>query len=111
MTVITDGGPSEKAGLKAGDIIKKVAGAETATYQALIAEIRKREPDDKMKVTVVRGEKELELEITLGDRNAGSSSRPYTYSYFGQRPNIQDMQGAEGYKYGGIYKSTDAGET
>ncbi|MEM1068765.1 MAG: PDZ domain-containing protein [Planctomycetota bacterium] len=111
MTVITDGGPSEKAGLKAGDIIKKVAGAETANYQALIAEIRKREPDDKMKVTVVRGEKELELEITLGDRNAGSSSRPYTYSYFGQRPNIQDMQGAEGYKYGGIYKSTDAGET
>ena len=82
-----------------------------ANYEALIAEIRKREPEDKMKVTVQRGEKKLDLVVTLGDRNAGSSDRPYTYSYFGQRPNVQDMQGADGYRYGGIYKSTDAGES
>lgn len=111
MISITEGGGSEKAGMKAGDIVTKVGDTKIANYQALISEIRNRNPNDKMKVTVRRGDKNLELEVTLGDRNAGSSTRPYTYSYFGQRPNIQDMQGSEGYKYGGIYKSTDAGET
>ena len=111
MVVITEGGPSEKAGLKAGDVIKKVGGNDIDNYQALVAEIRKRKPDDKMNLSIIRGEEEKELVVTLGDRNAGSGSRPYTYSFFGQRPNIQDMQGGEGYRYGGIYKSTDSGES
>ncbi len=111
MTAITDDGPSEKAGLKEGDIVIKVGDKPIADYQALIAEIRSREPEDKMQVTVKRGEEELALEITLGDRSGSSGTRPYTYSYYGQRPNVQDMQGSEGYKYGGVYKSTDEGET
>ncbi|GAB5405971.1 MAG: hypothetical protein Aurels2KO_42020 [Aureliella sp.] len=113
MTRVTDGGPSEKGGLKTGDIITKVGKKKIDDYQALIAEIRARKPEDKMKLAVKRGEKTVEVVVTLGDRNAlsGGGDRPYTYSYFGQTPNAQDMQGADGYKYGGIYKSTDAGET
>ncbi len=63
-----------------------------------------------MPVQVVRAGKTLSLTVVLGDRNvAAAGDRPYTFSYFGQRPNVQDMQGADGYKYGGVYKSTDAG--
>ena len=111
LTQITNGGPSEKAGLKANDIVVKVGDKEIKTYNQLIVEIRSRKPDDKMPVEVKRGEKVVKVEVVLGDRNATQGNRPYTYSYFGQRPNIQDQQGSDGYLYGGIYKSVDAGES
>lgn len=113
LTTVTEGGPSEKAGIKSGDIVLKVADRKIENYAALVTEIRSREAGDKMKVEVKRGDKMVKAEITLGDRRGGGSSgsRPYTFSYFGQQANIQDMQGADGHLYGGIYKSTDAGDT
>lgn len=111
LTSITEGGPSEKAGLKRGDVVVKIDDKKVANYQALISEIRSRQPEDEMKVVVKRGEKELVKTVTLGDRRGGGSDRPYSYSYFGQTPNVQDMQGADGHLYGGIYKSTDDGDT
>lgn len=111
LTAITGGGPSEKAGLKTGDVVVKIDDKKVADYQALIAEIRSRQPGDEMKVVVKRGDKEVAKAIVLGDRRGSLGDRPYTYSYYGQQPNIQDMQGANGHLHGGIYKSTDAGET
>jgi S1-C subfamily serine protease/photosystem II stability/assembly factor-like uncharacterized protein len=112
LTTITDGGPSEEAGLKSGDVVRKIDAKDVADYEALVAEIRSRKPGDTMKLTVRRGKKNLNLEVTLGDRTGGESkTRPYTYSYFGQTPNVQDQQGAMGHEYGGVYKSTDSGDT
>ncbi len=112
LSSITDDGPSEKAGLKSGDIVQTIEGKATKDYAQLIEEIRSREPEDKMKVQVLRDEKKIEFVVTLGDRRGDEAkTRPYTYSYYGQQPNVQDQQGAEGYLNGGIYKSTDAGET
>ena len=113
LTRITEGGPSEKAGLKQGDVVQKIDGEKIANYQALLAAIRSRKPDDKMKLEVTRGDKTVELEVTLADRRLSGSSRlrPYTYSYFGQTPNVQDQQGSKGHNYGGVYRSRDAGET
>lgn len=111
LTSVTDDGPSEKAGLKANDVVVKVGDKAIKNYDELIAEIRSRKAGDSMAVEVVRGEKKVKVEVVLGDRNAGDTKRPYTYSYFGQQPNAQDQQGSEGHEYGGVYKSTDAGET
>jgi photosystem II stability/assembly factor-like uncharacterized protein len=98
--------------LKTGDIVKQFDGKDVATYEALITEIRTRKPEEKIKVKVQRGEESVEVEVILADRLAGgSNTRPYTYSYFGQLPNVQDQQGKDGYKYGGVYKSTDGGAT
>lgn len=111
LTQVTKDGPSEKAGLKTNDIIVKVDDKEIKSYNELLAEIRRRQAEEELAVEVKRGEKVVKLKVVLGDRNATQGDRPYTYSYFGQRPNIQDQQGSDGYRYGGIYKSTDAGET
>ena len=112
LTAITDGGPSEKAGLLAEDVVTKVAGKPLKDYRGLVSAIRSRKPGDELKVTVLRGGREQDFTVTLGSRSGGGSGdRPYTYSYFGQRPNVQDMQGADGYKYGGVYKSTNGGES
>ena len=111
LTQITEDGPSEKAGLKPNDIVVKVGDKKINNYDELIAEIRSRQAEDEMPVEVKRGEKVVKATVVLGDRNATQGDRPYTYSYFGQRPNIQDQQGSDGYRYGGVYKSLDAGES
>lgn len=39
------------------------------------------------------------------------ANRPYGAALGGQPENIQDRQGRDGFQYGGIYKSTDGGES
>ena len=102
-------GPSEKAGLKPGDVITKAAGKPIANYAALIKAIRARKPGDKLPVELIRKGKTVKLTITLGTRPGLSATRPYTFSLGGQRPNSQDQQGENGFEFGGVYKSTDGG--
>ena len=112
LTEITPEGPAQKAGLEPSDIVKSLAGKPIANLEALVAAIRESKPGDKAKITVLRGAESKELEVTFTTREGGQADkRPNTYSYFGQTPNIQDMQGAKGYEYGGVYRSNDGGET
>ena len=112
LTSITEAGPAEKGGLKSGDIVIQIDSKEIASYEALVSEIRNHKAGDVVKVKVKRGDQTVEIEVVLADRlSGGSAVRPYTYSYFGQSPNVQDQQGSDGYKYGGVYKSTDGGAT
>lgn len=110
LTAITEEAPAEKAGLKVGDIVLQADDKKIDNYQTLIEQIRSHKAQDKMTIKVQRGDQTLDIEVVLADRlSGGSATRPYTYSYFGQSANVQDQQGAEGYKYGGVYKSTDGG--
>ena len=111
LTSVTSAGPAEKGGLQTDDVIVEIDDKKVANYQALVRDLRSRQPNDKLKVVVKRGDQTITKTVVLGDRRAGTAGRPYTYSYFGQKANIQDMQGADGHLYGGIYKSTDAGDT
>ena len=111
LTSVTEDGPADSAGLKAQDVVVKVADKSIKNYEELIAAIRARRAGEEMPVEVKRGDKSIKATVVLGDRNAGNQDRPYTFSYFGQRPNVQDQQGSEGHEYGGVYKSTDAGES
>lgn len=65
---VSAGGPSEKAGLKEGDVIAKLEGKDIAGYAALINEIRTRTAGSKVKIGIHRGEEKLELTITLENR-------------------------------------------
>jgi carboxyl-terminal processing protease len=71
------GSPAEKAGIKADDIIIKVddlkvkeKDLEQSDLQAVVKEITKHKPGEKVKVTVKRGEKEMVIEVTVGKRSA-----------------------------------------
>lgn len=70
-----EGGPADKAGLKADDIIMKIDdhkvkdNAEREDLQAAVEVIAKRKPGDKVKITVKRGEKEMTIEVTVGKRS------------------------------------------
>lgn len=60
---ITAGSPAEKAGLKSGDVVTKLDDRLIPNADALVAEIRTRAPNDKVKLTL-SGDKVVE--VTLG---------------------------------------------
>ncbi len=64
----TSGGPSEKAGLQAGDIVKKVDGETITSPDDVAQAISDKSPGDKVTVTVDRNGHEQSVDVTLGQR-------------------------------------------
>ncbi len=131
LTLIVDEGPAAKAGLLAGNVIRLFDMKDIKTYDELLEALRGRNPDDKVKLKVVRDDQAKEIAVVLGKRPEGGGgfqkkggggggfggpggtkpSRPYHAYYGGQKENAQDDQGPNSFEYGGIYKSTDGGES
>ncbi len=65
---VTPDGPAAKAGVKAGDHITKVGGAPLTSPTMVMQEVSQMKPGDKLKITVQRGDEELELEAELTKR-------------------------------------------
>jgi len=70
---VDEGGPAEKAGVKAGDVIVRIndlvvkeKGLTAKDVEAAGKEILKHKPGEKIKLTVKRDGKERKLEVTLG---------------------------------------------
>jgi len=64
---VVDGTPAAEAGLKAGDIITKIDGQDINEKNTLAAVIRRHQMGDKLKLTIDRNDKQLELTATLGE--------------------------------------------
>ncbi len=64
---VAEGGPAAKAGLKKGDVIKSFDGKSTEGKFNLSQEIREHEIGDKVKLSVIRNGKSLEISVTLGE--------------------------------------------
>ena len=62
---ITGDGPAEMAGLATGDLITKLNGQLIADATSLIVTIRSNAPGDQVMLTVVRGDKTLNIPVTL----------------------------------------------
>ncbi|WBO64032.1 S1C family serine protease [Streptomyces camelliae] len=63
---VTRGGPGERAGLKAGDVITEVDGQAVHTAQELIVKIRAHRPGDQLRLTVRRDGTDREIPLRLG---------------------------------------------
>ncbi len=116
ITTVTEDGPAAKAGLKEGDLIIGAGEKTIKTFEELQEEIRSHKVGDKLDLKLKTGDKTKTVEVVLGERPAqggarGSTTRPNGGQYGGQIENVQNDQGANSFEYGGIYKSTDAGES
>lgn len=111
LTDVTKDGAAEKAGLKTGDIVLEFAGKPILNSQQLTAAVRRQKAEDKVKVKAARGEEIVEVELTLGKKQAGRGQSPFTGTLGGQAENLQDQQGDNGNEYGGIYLSQDGGKS
>lgn len=62
---VTKDSPAEKAGIKKSDIITKIEGKEVTTVDQLNRIKYNYNVGDKVKLTIIRGTEELEIEVTL----------------------------------------------
>jgi photosystem II stability/assembly factor-like uncharacterized protein len=112
LTEIIPEGAAQKAGLKEGDIIQKIDGVVLDNPRLqLFKLLAGKKPGDKVTITYQRGKEKKDLEMKLELAPQGTPGRPYGGRLAGQAANVQDQQGPDGDNTGGIYKSTDAGET
>jgi len=66
IPAVYSGGPAEKAGFKVKDIIVELNGVKLSSDYTLVAALLPLRPGDKVKAKVLRENKEIELEATLG---------------------------------------------
>ena len=66
VTKVFSNSGAEKAGLKTGDVIIRVADRLIKTGSALTSRLRSLRPGDALTLRVLRGEKQLEVRATLG---------------------------------------------
>ena len=139
ITAVTKGGPSEKAGLKVNDLVVSANGEILHSYDDFLKMIRNSKVGDELKLVCSREKKSIDVKIKMGKRpepnnnqasgqgssgqgsgrsQSGQSSarrRPtrneFTGTLGGQAANRQDYQGPNGHEYGGIYRSSDYGDS
>lgn len=83
---VTKGGPAEKAGLKAGDLLLGMDGKTFETREALTAAIRATAPGTAVKLRIQREGKEISIEPKVG---AASAAGP---GPGGARPSPEEMK-------------------
>ncbi len=69
VKTVTPKSAALRAGLKAGDVIRKLGGKTVANKDALIDNLDGFRPGDKVSLLVKRGDDEMTLDVKLGDRS------------------------------------------
>jgi S1-C subfamily serine protease len=72
---VAEGSAAAKAGLKAGDVIVKVAGENTDSPRDISSAIRSQRPQRTFPLTAVRERKEISLSVTLDDEQGRVTRR------------------------------------
>lgn len=65
VTLVQPGSPAEDAGVQPGDVVLKVDGRPVQTPRDVSARVMAKRPGDSLKLTLRRGEGEVELEAKL----------------------------------------------
>jgi photosystem II stability/assembly factor-like uncharacterized protein len=129
ITRIVPASPADLAGVKVEDVVTKVGDKAVKSFDDLTVITNNAKPKDKVVVQLKRADKATEVELIYTERppmgkgggggggggfggpGGATATRPYSAYYAGQRENVQDQQGPDSFEYGGVYKSTDGGES
>lgn len=63
---VTDGGPAAAAGIQVGDVITKVNGEDIQSADGMILNVRSHKIGETVTVTLMRGDEEKTVTVTLG---------------------------------------------
>ena len=66
---VQPGGPADKGGLKAGDIITTIDGRSIKDGDDLVSEIASRRPGSSVRLGILRDGKQTDATVTIGDRD------------------------------------------
>lgn len=68
LEAVMEGSPAEKAGIKGGDVLVKFGDLKVTILEDFEAALRQHKPGDRVKVTVRRGDQQIEADVTLARR-------------------------------------------
>jgi Do/DeqQ family serine protease len=68
ITGVVQNGPASAAGLRPGDVVLKVAGVQIANTPQLLNAVAALKPQQDATVSVQRGNKPLDIQLTVGER-------------------------------------------
>jgi photosystem II stability/assembly factor-like uncharacterized protein len=109
---VTPGSSLDKAGLKRGDVVVSFDRTPLLNWRQYIEQVNNKKEGEKYTLTVRRGEETRTLTVVVPPVPPGQPvTRPYAGQLGGQRENAQGQQGADGFEYGGVYRSSDGGES
>jgi serine protease Do len=73
---VEPGGPSDRAGIKEEDIITHLDGKAIKSGDQLVAKVADTPVGDKMRVTLDRGGKKMDMDVVIGDRQKVFAKNP-----------------------------------
>lgn len=68
---VTEGGPGDRAGIEAGDVVTEVDGRRVHSADELIVRTRAHRPGDRLELTLRRGGRERTVSLVLGSSDGG----------------------------------------
>ena len=75
VAMVVDSGPAQRAGIKAGDVIRSFAGRAIESPRELIALVAQSEIGKKIALSMVSDGQEKTLDVTVGTRMEGGQGR------------------------------------
>lgn len=67
---VAAGGPAEQAGIQQGDVVTAIDDDEITSSDAMLLAVRSHSVGDTVTVTLMRGSKEMQVQVTLGSDEA-----------------------------------------
>lgn len=71
VTDVTSGGPASQAGIQQGDIITKIGDVALDETHSYVNTLFTFQPGDQVTLTLMRGGKEMQVQVTLGEAQHG----------------------------------------
>ncbi len=102
---VAEGGAAQEAGIKAGDIILKVKDVEVNSTAELQEQVGQHRPGDQISVTVMRGNKEKKLLLTLRNIDGKTEmvkAEPYLELHGAKISNISSEKASKLQIKGGV---------
>ncbi|MEJ7767136.1 MAG: PDZ domain-containing protein [Chitinophagaceae bacterium] len=93
---VTKGSPAEKAGLKEGDIITKVAETKIETPEDLSKAVGKYKPEEKVALNYLRDKKEQNVSVVLNKRTGATTYFPENFDFKNNFDFEMNTPGREG---------------
>jgi photosystem II stability/assembly factor-like uncharacterized protein len=110
LTEVVENGAAQKAGLHVGDLLLTVDGTKISSLIDLSRLLQSKNVGDEVSITYRRGQTQKKVDIKL-EVSPPPPGLPFAGGLGGQKANVQDLQGPDADKTGGIYRSDDGGDS